>query len=235
MWSVGCILAELLQRRPLLPGECYLNQLMLILKLVGTPSCEDMANIQSTKALDFLKKLPPKPKMNLYDVLKVNYEPGIEQAVDLLENLLVFNPSKRYSAEQCLEHPFFASLRDPDYEINAGFQFDFDFENKKKPLAKIKGMIFDEMKTFHPSFNEHNPASYNVPILQPEQLYTLDLDGSLIYIDYSQQQNYNSSYIMQPAQQQQAKPNMQKMQQIQENEVFEFLGIQNKDNQMIIE
>eukprot|EP00828_Plagiopyla_frontata_P022679 TRINITY_DN2927_c0_g1_i10.p2 TRINITY_DN2927_c0_g1~~TRINITY_DN2927_c0_g1_i10.p2 ORF type:complete len:167 (-),score=22.37 TRINITY_DN2927_c0_g1_i10:177-677(-) len=89
---------------------------------------------------------------------------------------------KRYSAEQCLEHPFFASLRDPDYEINAGFQFDFDFENKKKPLAKIKGMIFDEMKTFHPSFNEHNPASYNVPILQPEQLYTLDLDGSLIYI-----------------------------------------------------
>lgn len=37
--------------------------------------------------------------MNLYDVLKVNYEPGIEQAIDLLENLLVFNPAKRYTAE----------------------------------------------------------------------------------------------------------------------------------------
>ena len=72
---------------------------MLILKLVGTPSSEDIANIQSTKALDFIKKLPTKPKMNLYDVLKVNYEPGIEQAIDLLENLLVFNPAKRYTAE----------------------------------------------------------------------------------------------------------------------------------------
>jgi len=67
---------------------------MLILKLVGTPSSEDMANIQSTKALEFLKKLPAKPKMSLYDVLKVNYEPGIELAIDLLENLLVFNPVK---------------------------------------------------------------------------------------------------------------------------------------------
>ena len=45
--------------------------------------------------MDFLKKLPAKPKMNLYDVLKVNYEPGIELAVDLLENLLVFNPVKK--------------------------------------------------------------------------------------------------------------------------------------------
>ena len=43
-------------------------------------------------------------------------------------------------------------------------------------------MIFDEMKTFHPSFNEFNPASYNAPLLGPQQLYTLDLDGSLIYI-----------------------------------------------------
>lgn len=42
MWSVGCILAELLGRRTLFPGSNHINQLQLILSLVGTPTAEQL-------------------------------------------------------------------------------------------------------------------------------------------------------------------------------------------------
>lgn len=38
MWAVGCIFSELISRKPLLPGENYLNQLILTLNLTGTPT-----------------------------------------------------------------------------------------------------------------------------------------------------------------------------------------------------
>jgi len=42
VWSVGCILAEMLNNRPLFPGKNYVNQLVLIIDILGTPSQEDM-------------------------------------------------------------------------------------------------------------------------------------------------------------------------------------------------
>jgi mitogen-activated protein kinase 1/3 len=40
VWSVGCIMAEMIGNRPLFPGKHYLNQLSLILNVVGSPSGE---------------------------------------------------------------------------------------------------------------------------------------------------------------------------------------------------
>lgn len=86
--SIGCILGELLLRKPLLPGESLLNQLNLIIHLCGTPNEEDLADIQSARAANYIKS-------------KTNY-PGLDFAaafpdtnpliVDLLRKLLVFNP-----------------------------------------------------------------------------------------------------------------------------------------------
>ena len=49
VWSVGCILAEMLGNRALFPGKHYLHQLNLILNVVGTPSAEDLQCIQNEK------------------------------------------------------------------------------------------------------------------------------------------------------------------------------------------
>ncbi len=43
VWSVGCIMGEMLNGRPLFPGKHYINQLALILDIVGTPS-EDVSS-----------------------------------------------------------------------------------------------------------------------------------------------------------------------------------------------
>ena len=56
--SVGCILAELLQRKPLFPGKDYIDQLKLIIKTLGSPSDNDLSFINSQKAQQYIKALP---------------------------------------------------------------------------------------------------------------------------------------------------------------------------------
>ena len=56
--SVGCILAELLYRKPLFPGKDYIHQLKLIIKTLGSPSDEDLEFISIAKGRAFIKALP---------------------------------------------------------------------------------------------------------------------------------------------------------------------------------
>jgi serine/threonine protein kinase len=58
VWSVGCILAELLGRRPLFPGKDYVDQLKLIIKTLGPPSEDDLTFINSSKARAYIRALP---------------------------------------------------------------------------------------------------------------------------------------------------------------------------------
>lgn len=50
MWSVGCILAEILGRRPLFPGKNYNHQLQVIVSIIGSPSKADLEIIENPTA-----------------------------------------------------------------------------------------------------------------------------------------------------------------------------------------
>jgi hypothetical protein len=56
--AVGCILAELLQRKPLFPGKDYIDQLKLIIKTLGSPSEEELTFISAPKARAYIQALP---------------------------------------------------------------------------------------------------------------------------------------------------------------------------------
>lgn len=58
VWSVGCILAELLGRKPLFPGKDYIEQLRLITQILGPPSDDDLTFINSIKARQYIRALP---------------------------------------------------------------------------------------------------------------------------------------------------------------------------------
>ena len=68
VWSVGCILAEMLNNKPLFPGKHYLDQLNHILNIIGSPSDDDLRCIQNERARGYLINLPKKPKQP-YDKL----------------------------------------------------------------------------------------------------------------------------------------------------------------------
>jgi mitogen-activated protein kinase 15 len=108
MWSVGCILGELLGGKPMFPGSSTMNQLDRIIEITGTPSPEDIEAIQSPFAATMLDSLTPTEPRNLADV----FPNATAEALDLLRQSLQFNPEKRITAEQALEHPYVEQFHD---------------------------------------------------------------------------------------------------------------------------
>ena len=95
MWSMGCILAELLLGKPVFPGTSTLNQLDRVMEVTGRPSQEDVDSINSPLAQTMLESLPPTKAKKLRDM----FPSASEDALDLLKSLLQFNPNKRLTAE----------------------------------------------------------------------------------------------------------------------------------------
>jgi mitogen-activated protein kinase 1/3/mitogen-activated protein kinase 6 len=147
MWSVGCIFAELLLRKPLMPGTDVNHQLDLITSLLGSPSDEDIACIPNKKSKEKALKLAKKRAKNF----EVTFNNANPLAVDLLKKLLVFNPGKRFSAEQALAHPYMASMHFNDDEpLGAPVSlFDFEFERMHLSMEELKSLIFQEIQLYH--------------------------------------------------------------------------------------
>ena len=145
IWSVGCIFAELLGRQPLFPGDHYLDQIQKIIAVTGTPKMEDLDFIQKKEAKEFFLKLVKRTKLT-WSSLFPNANPI---ALDLLEKMLTFNPKKRYTVDQCISHPYFEGLHDPEQEPITTSSFDWTFDAVELTKENLQSMIYDESLYFH--------------------------------------------------------------------------------------
>ncbi|KAG8175870.1 hypothetical protein JTE90_026995 [Oedothorax gibbosus] len=153
VWSVGCCFAEMISSKALFPGKNYLDQLNHILNIVGSPSQEDMNCIINEKARTYLQSLPRKPKVpwtSLYPNANV-------QALDLLDKMLTFNPHKRVSVEDALGHPYFTEYYDPDDEPVAEEPFKFEMELDDLPKERLKELVFEETVNFQRRMQMEHP------------------------------------------------------------------------------
>jgi len=157
VWSVGCILAELIARKPLFPGDNYLHQLDLIFGCLGTPSDEDLEWMTNEKACEYIRSLPKKDRISLRKVFPASK--CTDEALDLLEKMLVFNPEKRITVDEALEHPFFKTVRVKHYETTCPSKFDFSFEKESKGKKHLQEMMFDEICFFRPEARYASPLS----------------------------------------------------------------------------
>lgn len=112
MWSMGCILGELLLGKPVFPGSSTLNQLERVMELIGKPTQDDIDSLDCPLAGTMLESLPPIRQKKLRDV----FPTASDDAIDLMRKLMHFNPKKRLTAEQALKHPYVAQFHDPENE-----------------------------------------------------------------------------------------------------------------------
>ncbi|XP_065173575.1 mitogen-activated protein kinase 1 [Atheta coriaria] len=164
IWSVGCILAEMLSNRPIFPGKHYLDQLNHILGVLGSPSQEDLDCIINEKARGYLQSLPFKPKVPWVKLFP-NADP---KALDLLDKMLTFNPHNRIVVEDALAHPYLETYYDPADEPVAEEPFRFDTELDDLPKEKLKQMIFEETLRFKQRHTEPPPQSQQHPQMQQQ-------------------------------------------------------------------
>lgn len=145
MWSVGCILAELLQRKPMFQGAHYIQQIENILRTLGHPTAEELGFVNHPKAKAFcLSVKVPKETLSM----KQRFPNANPKAVDLLEKLLQFDPKKRPSAEEALRHPWLASLHDEADEPTAEEHFEFEFEEEDLTVEDIRILVYREVQLF---------------------------------------------------------------------------------------
>jgi mitogen-activated protein kinase 15 len=82
------------------------------MEVTGRPSQEDIDSINSPLAATMLESLPATKSKKLRDM----FPTASDDALDLLKTLLQFNPNKRLTAEQSLQHPYVAQFHNPDEE-----------------------------------------------------------------------------------------------------------------------
>ena len=105
-----------------------------------------MQFIGSEPARKYIRSLPKRNKQTWSSL----YTKANPVALDLLGKMLVFNPHKRYSVEQCLAHPYFEGLHNEQAEPKAKDPFDWSFDNFEPTKEILQNMVYDEALKFHP-------------------------------------------------------------------------------------
>lgn len=113
MWSVGCILGELIVGKPIFPGSSTLNQIERVLELTGKPSQDDIDSIKSQHVQSVLSSINIPKKKSFSNF----FSGSSDSALDLLQKLLVFNPSKRLTVEEALKHEYVKQFSCPEEEL----------------------------------------------------------------------------------------------------------------------
>lgn len=113
IWSAGCILGELLIRRPLFPGESLTSQIDKIFRVLGTPNREtwpDFENLKHNVNMHYLTY----PHYLLYQFfMDHHFELLSEAGFGLLEDMLKYNPEDRPTAKDALEASYFSETPRP--------------------------------------------------------------------------------------------------------------------------
>lgn len=147
LWSVGCIIAEMMTKKPFFPGRNHIDMICRISAVCGTPTDEDIAWVpEASEARRFLRRVcPPGRRQQISGLL-----PKASKAcVDLTQNLLGWDPAKRLSAKLAQEHEYLKSLM-PRVAPVEPEPFDWTFDKFKPTVQRVQERLYAECARLHP-------------------------------------------------------------------------------------
>lgn len=177
IWSTGCIFAELLgmmkenvkyylERSPLFPGSsCFplspdrnrehkfpprgnRDQLSVIFDVIGFPSVEDIEALGKEDAKKYVRLFPPRTAIDL----RKKFPGASADAIDLLKSMLTFNPRRRLSVKEALQHSFLSEVRQKLGNSSKLELIRLPFDDwKDMSEAELRYAFLKEAQRFHPT------------------------------------------------------------------------------------
>lgn len=106
VWAVGCILAELLLRVALFPGDTDLDQMSKIFQVTGTPDETTWPGVSSLPDFITFKPMPGTPLQHIFTAAD-------DDLIHVMQSMLALDPNNRLDCDQLLRQPFFSNLPAP--------------------------------------------------------------------------------------------------------------------------
>lgn len=159
VWSQGCVFAELLIGSPIFPGSSGIDQLVEIIKVLGTPTKDELKSMNPNYQEFKFPQIRAHPWGSIF-------KPGTApDAIDLIGKLLAYVPDKRYKAIEACLHPFFNELKQPNSTMPDGSPLQpemFQFTNEEVSL--VPG-ILDQLIPPHLKGQNHTYVSSTVQLV----------------------------------------------------------------------
>ncbi|CAE6416265.1 unnamed protein product [Rhizoctonia solani] len=129
IWSTGCVMAELMLGQPLFPGESGIDQLVEIIKVLGTPTREQIKTMNPNYMEHKFPQIKPHP---FSKVFRPRTSP---EMLDLVSRLLEYTPTARLSAIEAMCHPLFHELRQEGTSMPSGREMPALFNFTREELS----------------------------------------------------------------------------------------------------
>ncbi|CAD8050366.1 unnamed protein product [Paramecium primaurelia] len=223
MWSVGCILGEMIFGKACFAGTSTLDQIDKIIQLIGKPTISELESINAPMGYQIIEQINCKKQFSYPQFFpKAN-----DIQIDFLKKLLVYNPKNRLTAELALDHPYLKDFKQTEQEIILDQYITTPLnDNKKLKLsdyrdALYKGLItkksknllstnFSSYQTYKQSRNEPNSNTivvksdteqyiYKQPVNQQQQVRCksrLDQRSESVSKKIAQTQYFNTQDII---------------------------------------
>lgn len=135
VWSSGCVMAELILGQPLFPGESGVDQLVEIIKVLGTPTREQIKSMNPNYTEYKFPQIKPCPWVKVF-----RSRTTTPQALDFIAKLLDYTPTNRPTAIEAMVDPFFDEIKSTETKLPNGKDLPelFNFT----PLGTLNNHIF---------------------------------------------------------------------------------------------
>lgn len=156
VWSAGCVVAELLLGQPIFPGDSGVDQLVEIIKVLGTPSKEQIRDMNPSYQEFKFPHIRPHPWSKVFRTRTPT------EALEIVNHLLDYTPTKRLLPIEACAHHFFDELRTPSTKLSNGSDLPvlFNFSSLElRTRASLTGKLIPPHIKLSASF--YNSANNN--------------------------------------------------------------------------